>query len=268
LNWVIDKGKVVEFDSNHQPYRAIGTIIDIDGQKKSEEAFRNLNITKDKLFSIIAHDLRGPIGAIMQISEMVSQKDIMDEDTMSKFLHSQKELTQSTFQLLENLLSWAMYNLEQIKYHPKNISLNNILEESLLNINYKTKEKGIDILKNYSQQITEVYADEEMIKIVVRNLLNNAIKFTKTGAVSIAVKDAGNMVQVQISDTGIGISKENIEKILSDDEYHTTRGTANEKGSGLGLKICKNFVHQNHGTFEIESNIGKGSTFSFTLPKS
>jgi signal transduction histidine kinase len=75
------------------------------------------------------------------------------------------------------------------------------------------------------------------------------------------------MLQVMIRDTGIGISKENMEKILSDDEYHTTRGTSNEKGSGLGLKICKNFVHQNHGTFEIESNVGKGSTFSFTLPK-
>ena len=268
LKWVIDKGKVVEFNSNHQPYRAIGTIIDIDGQKKSEEAFRNLNITKDKLFSIIAHDLRGPIGAIMQISEMVSQNDAMDEETMSTFLRSQKELTQSTFQLLDNLLSWATYNLEQIKYHPKNINLNNILEESLLNINYKTKEKGIDILKNYGQQITEVYADEEMIKIVVRNLLNNAIKFTKTGTVTIAVTNAGNMVKVLIRDTGIGISKENIEKILSDDEYHTTRGTANEKGSGLGLKICKNFIHQNHGTFEIESIVGEGSAFSFTLPKS
>ena len=267
LKWIIDKGKVVEFDGNRQPYRAIGTIIDIDGQKKSEETLRNLNVTKDKLFSIIAHDLRGPIGAIMQISEMVSQNDTMDEETMSTFLHSQKELTQSTFQLLDNLLSWASYNLEQIKYHPQNISLNNILEESLLNLNYKINEKGIGILKNYSEQTPEVYADEEMIKIVVRNLLNNAIKFTKTGTVTIAVKDAGNMLQVLIKDTGIGISKEHIEKILSDDEYHTTRGTANEKGSGLGLKICKNFVHQNHGTFEIESNIGKGSTFSFTLPK-
>ena len=266
LKWVIDKGRVVEFDSNHQPCRAIGTIIDIDHQKKTEEQLRGLNLTKDKLFSIISHDLRGPIGAIMQIAEMVSEKNALDEETLFMFLKSQKELTQHTFQLLDNLLSWSRFNLEQIQYKPEKISLQAIIEESLLAVRYRAAEKGIPIHFETSGDI-HAYADEEMIKIIVRNLLNNAIKFTRQGQITIAVSEHNDYVKVQVTDTGIGIKNDILEKILSDNEYITTRGTANEAGSGLGLKLCRNFIQQNNGQFHIESDAGKGSVFFFTLPK-
>ncbi len=267
IKWVIDKGRIVEFDSNHQPCRAIGTIIDIDHQKKTEEQLRGLNLTKDKLFSIISHDLRGPIGAIMQIAEMVSEKNALDEENLFMFLKSQKELTQHTFQLLDNLLSWSRYNLEQIQYKPGKISLRAIIDESLLAVRYRADEKGIPINLEISEDI-HAFADEEMVKIIVRNLLNNAIKFTQQGRIAIAVSEHNDYVKVKVSDTGVGIKNDILEKILSDNEYITTRGTANEAGSGLGLKLCKNFILQNKGQFHIETDAGKGSVFSFTLPKS
>lgn len=264
--WVIDKGRVVEFDANNKPSRAIGTIIDIDRQKKIEEELRNLNITKDKLFSIIAHDLRGLIGTIMQISEMVSDKNALTEENLNYFLQSQKELSQNTFQLLENLLSWARYNLEQIKYNPQKILLNNLIDESILGVKYKAIQKGIDIITDYNMD-HYVTADEEMVKIITRNLLNNAIKFTKKGNIHIMLNDIGRSTEVVVQDTGVGISEQHLTIILSDHEYHSTTGTSNERGSGLGLKLCKSFINQNKGTFKVETTPGKGSRFIFTLPK-
>lgn len=265
--WVIDKGKVVELDPNRKPLRAIGTIIDIDRQKKIEEELRSLNITKDKLFSIIGHDLRGLIGTIMQISEMVSEKNSLTEENLNYFLQSQKELSQNTFHLLENLLSWARFNLEQIRYNPQKILLTQLIDESILGVRYKAIQKGIDIITHYNSD-HHVNADEEMVKIIIRNLLNNAIKFTQKGSVNISCKETGNNIEIRVADTGMGIPDENLAIILSDNEYHTTPGTSNERGSGLGLKLCKSFIHQNKGSFSVHSAVGKGSQFIFTLPKS
>jgi signal transduction histidine kinase len=264
--WVIDKGRVVEFDANHKPSRAIGTIIDIDRQKKIEEELRSLNITKDKLFSIIGHDLRGLIGTIMQISEMVSDKNALSEENLNYFLQSQKELSQNTFQLLENLLSWARFNLEQIRYNPQKILLNHLIDESILGVRYKAIQKGIDIITDYNGD-HYVNADEEMVKIITRNLLNNAIKFTEKGSINISCKENGENIEVTVEDTGIGIPDEYLAIVLSDNEYHSTPGTSNERGSGLGLKLCKSFIHQNKGCFSMHSTVGKGSQFIFTLPK-
>ena len=266
FKWVIDKGRVVEFDANNKPSRAIGTIIDIDRQKKIEEELRSLNITKDKLFSIIGHDLRGLIGTIMQISEMVSDKNALSEENLNYFLQSQKELSQNTFQLLENLLSWARFNLEQIRYNPQKILLNNLIDESILGVRYKAIQKGIEIITDYSSD-HYVNADEEMVKIITRNLLNNAIKFTEKGSINISCKENRENIEVTVQDTGIGISDEYLAIVLSDNEYHSTPGTSNERGSGLGLKLCKSFIHQNKGSFSIHSTVGKGSQFIFTLPK-
>ena len=112
-----------------------------------------------------------------------------------------------------------------------------------------------------------MYADEDMLNLIIRNLLSNALKFTPQGGL-IVIKMVKNVsfIEIIITDSGVGITKENIEKILSDDEFHTTRGTANEKGTGLGLKLCKSFIIANHGTLKIESELNKGTKFSFTLP--
>lgn len=264
--WIIDKGKIIDYDYDNKPKRAIGTHIDIDRQKKIEEELRNLNVTKDKLFSIIAHDLRGPIGSMMQISEMVSDNDGLDKETLYKFLNSQKELSKSTFQLLENLLNWARYNREQIKFNPKIIDLNAIIDENIINIKYSAKQKGISIITDYSEAF-KAYADEDMVKLIIRNLLSNAIKFTcNNGFIRIELNKKVNYIEVKIVDTGLGISEDNIEKIMSDNQFYSTYGTASEKGTGLGLKLCKSFIAQNKGELIIDSKLNIGTSFSFTLP--
>lgn len=264
--WVYDKGKIVEYDSSQQPSRMIGTYIDIHRQKITEEELRDLNITKDKLFSIIGHDLRGLIGSIMQISEMVSEKNALDEETLFQFLRSQKELSQNTFQLLDNLLNWARFNLEQIQYHPKKINLCQLFNEAITGVKYKAEQKGINLVSDCSEPVY-AFADEEMVRIIIRNILNNAIKFTRSGSIHLSLKELKEEVEIEIKDTGVGIPEENLTKILSDNEYFTTRGTSNENGSGLGLKLCKNFIQQNKGILYIESVKGTGTTFRFTLPK-
>lgn len=264
--WILDKGKVVEYDSDNKPVRAIGTHIDIDHQKKTEVELQKLNMTKDKFFSIISHDLRGPIGTMMQISEMVSEKGTLDEDTLYDFLNSQKELSQSTFQLLENLLSWARFSQGQINYKPKKNNLNGIVEEIITTVKYNARQKGIDLIIDIKEPVS-VFADEDMVKLIIRNLLNNALKFTGSGG-SIKIESVlgPKYVEVKIKDTGVGITQENIDKILDEKQFYSTRGTSNEIGTGLGLNLCKNFIAKNKGEFRITSKINEGTTFSFTLP--
>jgi len=265
--WVLDRGKVIEWNDAGEPIRAIGTHIDMDRHKKVEDELRIANATKDKFFSIIAHDLRGPIGSLMQISELIAEKGNVDEATLYKFLNSQKELTKSTYRLLENLLNWAKYNEKQIENNPKILNINNIIDETVEHIHYQLSKKSIELTKEYSG-VYEAYADENMVKLIIRNLLSNALKFTPNkGSVSIGLAHTNGFLTVSIEDSGVGIAKENIDKILSDDQFFTTAGTENEKGTGLGLKICKNFISMNHGSIKIESEPAKGTRISFTLPR-
>jgi len=266
--WVLDKGRVIEKDSDGKPLRIIGTFIDLDKQKKTEEALSNLNATKDKLFSIIAHDLRNPIGTMMHISEMLSDMEHFDEATFKLFMNSHKELSQNTYHLLENLLNWAMYNRNHIQYSPGMIDVNSIIEDNIVNIKFKAGQKGINIVFD-NQEKHFAFADEDMVRLVLRNLLSNAVKYTpREGAISIVLKNGKAEIEVSITNPGTGISKENIEKILSETDFYSTPGTGNEKGSGLGLKLCRSFIALNHGMFFINSTPGKETTFSFTLPVS
>jgi signal transduction histidine kinase len=264
--WVLDKGRVTERDSDGKPLRIIGTFIDFSKQKKTEETLSNLNATKDKLFSIIAHDLRNPIGSMMHISEMLSDMENFDETTFKMFINSNKELSQNTYHLLENLLNWAMYNRNHIQYNPRMINLNSIVNENIDNIKFRTGQKNIYIVFD-NQENHFAYADEEMIRLVVRNLLSNAVKFTSPeGEITIGINNGKENVEISITNPGTGISEENIEKILSETDFYSTPGTSNEKGSGLGLKLCRNFISLNHGSLLIKSTPGKETTFSFTLP--
>lgn len=264
--WILDKGKVVEYDFYNKPKRVIGAHTSIENQKKYEEKLIGLNATKDKLFSIIAHDLRGPIGTLLQISELLANSERLDEETIFEFRTHQQDLSKSTYQLLENLLNWSRFNLNQINYNPQFVSINEIIEMVLNSFLFNAKQKNIKLLREYSQQY-EVFADEGMTTSIVRNLLSNAIKFTNNGGfVRIGMNVTGNFVEVRIANTGKGITDEAIKRILSDNDFFTSHGTANEKGSGIGLKLCKNFIQQNKGEFKIESQIDVGSTFIFTLP--
>ena len=265
--WVFDKGRIIERDTNGNAIRAIGAHIDIDNQKKIENKLRIANATKDKMLSIIGHDLRGSVGNMMQISELISDNDDLDEDTRYELIESQKILSKSTFELLENLLNWARSNSEKIDYHPQLININNIINDSIEGIQFQANKKNINITTCFPEQIN-ISADENMIKLIIRNLLSNSVKFTpQNGSIHIDLIVDPDFIGIKIEDTGVGISKDNIDKILSDDLYISTYGTENEKGTGLGLKLCKSFIAIHNGTFTIESEINKGSIFTFTLPR-
>ncbi|MBN1414873.1 MAG: PAS domain S-box protein [Bacteroidales bacterium] len=254
------------YNKNNELQYIFTLMEDITERKDAELELHKLNATKDKFFSIIAHDLRGPIGSIMHISELMSENSLEDETTIRHFVKSQRELTQNTYYLLENLLNWAKYNRKQIQFNPKLLEVSSIIDQNIANIKFRAKQKRISILTEYTGKF-KAYADEDMIKLVVRNLLENAVKFTlPDGFIRVVLKKEKNELKVRIINSGPGISAENIQKILSDSEFYSTQGTENEKGTGLGLKLVRNFIAQNNGNFNIQSEINKETCFSFTLP--
>ncbi len=266
--WVLDKGKIIERDETGKPTRAIGTHTNIDNQKNIETQLQKINITKDKLFSIIGHDLRGPIGGLMQMLDYINENSSeISTEVIYTFLGKLKFLAKDTYQLLDNLLFWSMSNNNEVTAVPDKIDVKELIETNINLNSYLSKNKNLTITSSIEESFF-AYADENMINLVLRNILSNAMKFTSNnGNINIKAAKNNKFIQITISDTGIGISKEDIAKILSEDKFYTSRGTNNEKGSGLGLKLCKNFITKNNGTFYIESVVGKGSSFIINLPE-
>ena len=229
--------------------------------------FRELNATKDKFFSIIAHDLKGAFSVQLSGSKLLSEHiDIMDKETIKTVGEELKTNTKNLLNLLENLLHWSRIQMGRIKYKPHKLLLNELTEECIKLMKGRAIEKEIQLYSQIEKN-TFVYADQEMVNLVLRNLVSNAIKFTnRGGTVYITSKKQGKFVEIAITDTGVGISKEKIDKLFRIDENYTTRGTENEKGTGLGLILCKEFVEKNKGKIWIESKLGEGTSVKFTLP--
>jgi two-component system, sensor histidine kinase and response regulator len=234
---------------------------------RQNKELKELNATKDKFFSIIAHDLRGPIGTMMQISEFVTMKEEMDEETLYTFLESQKELSKNTFYLLENLLNWARSNTNQIEYYPEILDINTILKISIENIKIQATSKNITISANYMEH-DQAYADDHMFRLIIRNLLSNAIKYTpQGGTISISATSGENdSIIIAVKDTGIGMPQKIVENLFNMDVNNNRPGTDGESSNGLGLLLCKEFVEKNGGKIWVESEEGNGSVFYFTIP--
>lgn len=228
---------------------------------------RELNATKDKFFSIIAHDLRGPIGNMLSISEVISEKGQVDEDTLYSFLEMQKELSKETIQLLENLLIWAQSNTNRIEYEPELLDLNILIRESIEGANVQAMNKNISILDR-SVAPCQAFADENMIRLILRNLLSNAIKFTPhNGEICIAANLGINQeVVISVSDSGIGIPSDLLKNLFRIEVSSKRIGTDGEASNGLGLLLCKEFVEKHKGKIWVESEEDKGSVFSFSIP--
>ena len=231
------------------------------------EQLQEINATKDKFFNIIAHDLKNPFNGIMGISEFIvsSWPDSTYEETVPlvKMIH---ESSQSAYNLLENLLEWSKAQTGRINFNPENFMFESLLMEINDLLKNISEQKNISI--NY--QITdklELFADRNMIHTILRNLVTNAIKFTEAnGKIVISAARTDNEVKVTVSDSGIGISDANKEKLFKISEKITSLGTDNEKGTGLGLLLCKEFVEKHGGKIWVESELGKGSNFIFTIP--
>jgi PAS domain S-box-containing protein len=228
-----------------------------------------LNKTKDKFFSIIAHDLKNPFHAIIGFSDML-RKDFnkMDDNQKINLLELINISSASAYSLLENLLQWARTQTDKIKFTPENINISEIVKSTIDLQKISAEKKNIK-LKSHISERNIVYADKNMITTVIRNLVSNAIKFSKPqGTIEISSVAGDKYIDVTVSDNGTGISKENLDKLFRIDSYYSTSGTLGETGTGLGLIICKEFVEKNGGIIKVESEEGKGSSFTFSLPAS
>ena len=235
--------------------------------EESENNLKEVNANKDKFFSIVAHDLKSPFVGLLGLTEMLeTDYDDFSEDERREFIHSLYEISKNTFELLEGLLEWARAKQGRMSFAPKEFNLFH-LTDSLVNLLKANALKKEITIKNYVDINTLVFADRDMISTVLRNLLANAIKFTpKNGNIAINSVLEDNKIKISVKDSGIGNSASNQAKLFRIDVTHTTLGTNEEKGTGLGLILCKELI-ENHGTnIWVESELGKGSTFIFTLP--
>jgi signal transduction histidine kinase len=235
--------------------------------EESENNLREVNANKDKFFSIVAHDLKSPFVGLLGLTEMLeTDYEDFSEAERREFIHSLYELSKNTFELLEGLLEWARAKQGRMPFNPEEFNLFH-LTESLANLLMANAFKKEIIIKNSVDVNTLVFADKNMISTVLRNLLANAIKFTpKNGNILISSEIENDKIKLSVKDSGIGISENNQAKLFRIDVTHTTLGTNEEKGTGLGLILCKELI-ENHGTnIWVESELGKGSTFIFTLP--
>jgi signal transduction histidine kinase len=237
--------------------------------EKEKSTILELNNTKDKFFSIIAHDLRSPFSALMGLSEVL-QEDYhqLDEKERLEIISHIRKSAEFSFSLLDNLLTWSRSQRNQIKPNPKEYHVADSIKEAIAPLESSLKRKqihlNIDIDKNLKG-----YFDRNMAVTIFRNLVSNAIKFTNRGGViELKGKKNQNEIIVSVTDNGIGISEEEQRNLFDIGKQTKRKGTEKESGTGLGLILCKDFAEQNHGHIEIQSELNKGSTFSVFLPKS
>ena len=238
-----------------------------DALKESEGKLRDLNAAKDKLFSIIAHDLKNPFNAILGYSGLLQERATsLDAEKVEYFASIINSSASQTLLLLDNLLDWARMQQGTLRFTPRNLLLYAVSNQVIESIGDSARHKNIRIVNHIPTQ-TSAFADEGMLTVVIRNLMTNAIKFTNSGG-SVEISAAANhdKVQVSVTDTGVGISKESIDKLFKISSSISTPGTNNEKGTGIGLSLCKEFVERHGGKIWVESEVGKGSVFHFTLP--
>ena len=235
--------------------------------KKSEQKLIDLNTTKDRLFSIISHDLRGPIGGLKNFVQMlISAKNFDKPEDIIQDLEAIKTNAASTFDLLENLLAWSISEQNQINYSPEELNLFDIVDCSQQLFSGLSQSKKI-VVDNQIRKEILVYGDRNMLMTILRNLVSNAIKFTPEGKkITITSEQLPSEVKISVSDEGQGISPSHQSRLFKKTEYFSTYGTNGEKGSGLGLLLCKDFIKKHDGIIGVESELGKGSTFYFTLP--
>ncbi len=239
-----------------------------DSLIKTTEELKLLNSTRDKFFSIIAHDLRSPFQSLLGSSELLATEiDNLSHEEIAVFGRGLNKNLINLYGLLDNLLHWALLQRNLLEYKPVNFNLTDIVNKTIQISAQSASLKNISIYNNVDTRIT-VYADIDLLRIVIQNLLINAIKFTpKEGQIIVSSIEKDGIAEVSFLDTGIGINPDKISNLFNFDTIFTTEGTIGERGTGLGLPLCKEFIERNGGKISVESEPGKGSKFTFTVPK-
>jgi len=301
--WFYDIGSVVEGDSKEMPVKITGLVLDITDRKTTElellklneklriskilieenliqehslvekltstqKTLEKINSEKDKLFSIIAHDLKSPFQGLLGVAKSMAEDiNSFSQDELSEVSQMMYDTTKNLFTLLNNLLEWARMQRGIISFEPVELVLSEIVSWNIDLISKRGEQKGIELI-NETDQYRTVHADEAMLNSVLRNLLSNAVKFTKHGGKVIvrATEAENNMMEISVTDSGIGIPEYLFEKLFKMDEKTGRKGTDDEPSTGLGLLLCKEFVEKHGGKIRAESKKDKGTTFYFTIP--
>lgn len=279
-------GQVILFDECKDPYdeeslelvhefamsliRVIETRLENEELKELCEQQSALNFSKTKFFQIIAHDLRAPFHGLLGFSEVLAEeRDTLDDSSIQNIADYLHDTAQSTYNLLESLLNWAMAEGGRFVCHPINFQLKQATKIVHDVLNTLAVKKNIQIIENVPEDL-KVFADINMITSVIQNLVSNALKFTHvdgSGKVYIEAYQIENSVEISIRDTGLGMTQQQIEGLFKPDIKVTLKGTSGEKGSGLGLVLCKRFVDLNHGQINVVSKQGEGTVFKVRLPQ-
>lgn len=266
-----------EIESRNRELEKINSSImdEIKFRKEAEERLmeeieklKEINISKDRFFSIISHDLKSPFQGLLGFTELLSEEyDILDDDYRKNLIKEIRASSLHIYNLLLNVLEWSRLQTNRTDFNPEKINLWTEVEEVRHLMMMNANNKNITLHNEVSRECL-VFADENMIRSVLHNLLSNAIKFTNSGGyVKFRASLAGNFYVVNVIDNGVGIDPNDIGKIFSIGIQYSTNGTSNEKGTGLGLTLCKEMIEKHGGSIWVESKLGAGSSFRFTLPK-
>ncbi len=236
--------------------------------KKITEELHELNISKDLFFSIIAHDLKGPFNSLIGFSTLLLEDPVINEnEELKESVQIIKNSSQNTFELLQNLLKWAQIQKGGLPFNREKIKISDVIYNVLKVLSYQSIQKKIEIKTVIADPDLMVYADKDMLNTILRNLISNAIKYSyKNGTIEITCEKINNVVNISVSDNGAGISKKSVTKLFNYKYAQKTTGTNGEKGTGLGLILSKDFIQKHNGTIWVESELDKGSRFTFTLP--
>lgn len=232
--------------------------------RNKKEELKRLNTLKDKVFSVISHDLRTPVASIILLLQAMETDDFTEAE-FKDLLPELRENMEETGELLTNLLAWARSQMQQTEYNATAVSLADLTRQTLRFLNRHGEAKKIRLLNHVPQHCT-AFADKQSLEIVLRNLVANAIKFTPSGGyVKVSSRIEKDCLCVSVEDNGIGIPEEK-QALLFSDSFYTSTGTANEKGTGLGLLICRDILQKNGGEINFASQKGEGTTFTFSVP--
>ncbi len=265
--WILDRGKIVEYSDDAKPLRMIGTHTDLTERIELEQKLQQMNADKDRFMQILAHDLRSPFTAIVGFSDVlidqVTEKDFEGIEEYAKII---QQSSQHALDLLLSLMEWTRSQSGKMEFNPEPLDIIELFNKIIQVFVAIAGQKSILIQKELPQQMV-VSADKGMISTIFRNLISNAIKFTNPrGQIVISASEKPLELIFSVKDNGVGMPKESIEKLFRINESQSTLGTNDEKGTGLGLILCKEFIEKHGGKIWVESEEGNGSTFSFSLP--
>ncbi len=262
-------------NKNNEIVSIEGSLFDITERVQAQEKIKEYNLeleklnkSKDKFFSIVAHDLMSPFTSLLGYSEILhNESEDLSKEEVKEFSGDIHSVAAKAHNLLENLLSWSSIQTNRTSFYPHKFALYSVVEDVLLLSKGNADQKGIALNNNIPKEF-EIVADINMLNTVFRNLVANSVKFTKSGGnISIGISENESFVEFYVEDTGIGISDDDKEKLFKIDVHHSEIGTNSEKGTGLGLILCAEFVEKHLGTISVESELGKGSKFIFTISK-